>query len=329
MLIQTGRPLSEFGDADIAEFTAAITAREQAHGRQLKHYRTALHATRAVLYHLGAAAHPAHQESRAPALAVATALRRCPNSSRLIRWWPTWNAPSGTRTRSTVLGIACRLGHFARFLTDARPDVHLAGRTGSATPHRAVSGRGRRRPQPAHRNDLVGLRAALADSDRRAVDRRHQSNGAGPRHPARQLVFARDVPRLPRALPRYLPPDADRRLSAGAARLAEPAARRRVAVAAGHRDAHRRAARSRAGLRARGSRRGRLVEGAAGQARHRADGADRRGDPRAGRPDRRAPLARAAAAAPAHRQARSEFLLTHQGRRLSVDTLRAELSPRR
>ena len=31
--------------------------------------------------------------------------------------------------------------------------------------------------------------------------------------PGRKLVFARDVPRLPRALPRYLPPDADRRLS--------------------------------------------------------------------------------------------------------------------
>ncbi len=53
MLIQTGRPLSELDDADIAEFTAAITAREQARGRQLQHYRTALYATRAVLYHLG------------------------------------------------------------------------------------------------------------------------------------------------------------------------------------------------------------------------------------------------------------------------------------
>ena len=30
--------------------------------------------------------------------------------------------------------------------------------------------------------------------------------------PSRRLIFARDVPRLPRALPRYIPPDADRRL---------------------------------------------------------------------------------------------------------------------
>ena len=33
-----------------------------------------------------------------------------------------------------------------------------------------------------------------------------------PEAPGRRLIFARDVPRLPRALPRYIPPDADRRL---------------------------------------------------------------------------------------------------------------------
>jgi len=88
-----------------------------------------------------------------------------------------------------------------------------------------------------------------------------------------------------------------------AARLAQPAARRRVAAAARHRDAHRRAARPGTGLRARGAQLRGLVEGSAGQARHRADGAHRRRHPRPGRPDRRAPLARQAGAAPAHRPA--------------------------
>jgi integrase len=32
--------------------------------------------------------------------------------------------------------------------------------------------------------------------------------------PGRRLIFPRDAPRLPRPLPRYLPPDADRRLAA-------------------------------------------------------------------------------------------------------------------
>jgi integrase len=34
-----------------------------------------------------------------------------------------------------------------------------------------------------------------------------------PEAPARRLIFARDMPRLPRVLPRYIPPDADRRLA--------------------------------------------------------------------------------------------------------------------
>jgi hypothetical protein len=52
MLIQAGRPLGELVDTDAEEFEAAITARERAHDHTLKHYRTALQATRAVLYHL-------------------------------------------------------------------------------------------------------------------------------------------------------------------------------------------------------------------------------------------------------------------------------------
>src|SRR5208283_3172694 len=32
--------------------------------------------------------------------------------------------------------------------------------------------------------------------------------------PARRLVFRSDIPKLPRALPRYLPPDSDRSLAA-------------------------------------------------------------------------------------------------------------------
>src|SRR5699024_10076363 len=35
-----------------------------------------------------------------------------------------------------------------------------------------------------------------------------------PEAPARRLVFRSDLPKLPRALPRYLPPDTDRQLTA-------------------------------------------------------------------------------------------------------------------
>lgn len=79
VLIQTRNPLAELGDADIAEFDAAITAQEQTHQRTFKHYRTALHATRGVLYHLDGQVTADREEHRASALAVAAPLRRCLN----------------------------------------------------------------------------------------------------------------------------------------------------------------------------------------------------------------------------------------------------------
>ncbi|QYB00233.1 site-specific integrase (plasmid) [Rhodococcus sp. USK10] len=212
MLIQTGRPLGELADADADEFGAAITARERAHDRTLKHYRTALAATRGVLYHLDGHLTPTAKH---------TAHLRWP-------WWRHFDgAPagladslvaylecaSGTRTRSTVLGIAARLGHFVRFLTeqDSTP-TSLADldRQRHIEPYLAAVA--------AARNPRTG--AILSASERRSriltlgrlIDDINEWGWA--EAPGRKLVFARDVPRLPRALPRYLPPDADRRLTA-------------------------------------------------------------------------------------------------------------------
>jgi hypothetical protein len=92
MLIQTGRPLHELHDADIAEFEAAITAREQAHDHTLKHYRTALRATRAVLYHLDGHLTPRRKTPRTcagPGGVTSTVSR----PGWPTRWSPTWNAP--------------------------------------------------------------------------------------------------------------------------------------------------------------------------------------------------------------------------------------------
>jgi integrase len=212
MLIQTGRPLSELRDTDITEFAAAITARERAHGRQLKHYRTALHATRAVLYHLDGRVTPTAK-----------------NTAHLRRPWrhhfagaPTQVADSlvtylecaqATRTRSTMLTMASRLGHFARFLAAHDPALSSLGgldRQRHIEPYLAAV--------TAARNPRTGT--VLSASERRSrvltvgrlIDDINEWGWA--ESPGRKLIFARDVPRLPRALPRYLPPDADRRLSA-------------------------------------------------------------------------------------------------------------------
>jgi len=127
MLIQTRRPLLELTDADIAEFDTAISAREQQGGQPLKHYHTALYATRTVLYHLGA-----------PVTTVAT------KKSAHLRWpWERHftdvpdpiarslvaylECASGTRTRSTVLAMAGRLAHFARQLAAIDPELASLG----------------------------------------------------------------------------------------------------------------------------------------------------------------------------------------------------------
>jgi hypothetical protein len=133
MLIQTGHPLSELDDTDIADFTAAITAREQAHQRRLQHYRTALYATRAVLYHLGGSLTPTAKNTahlrwpwRRHFASVPTGL-----ADSLVAYL---ECASGTRTRSTVLGIASRLA-FRPVPRSARSSVKQPGRPRSATSH--------------------------------------------------------------------------------------------------------------------------------------------------------------------------------------------------
>jgi integrase len=323
MLIQTGRQLGGLDDADLAEFADAITAREQAHARQLKHYRTALNATRAVLYHL---------DGRVTSTARNTAHLRWP-WRRHFDGVPTGLADSlvaylecalGTRTRSTVLGIAVRLGHFARFLAEHDPALtSLAGldRQRHIEPYLAAVA--------AAHNPRTG--AVLSASERRArvltvgrlIDDVNEWGWV--EAPGRKLIFARDVPRLPRALPRYLPPDADRGLSA--ALHAAPNRLRADALLL---------------LRATGMRIGELLDLELDCV-HEVPGAGAWLKVPLGKLDteRMVPIDNDTLdlvdRIVAHRSPGRplphprtgkpvEFLLTHQGRRVSVDTLRAELT---
>jgi integrase len=212
MLIQTGRPLNEIGDAEADEFEAAITDREQVHDHRFKHYRTALRATRAVLYHLDGHLTPTAKN---------TAHLRWPwrrhfdgvpagLADALVAYL---ECASGTRTRSTVLGIAGRLGHFARFLAQHDPaltslaaldrqrhiEPYLAAVAAACNPRTGTP------LSPSERRSRVLTVGRLIDDI---------NEWGWLQAPGRRLVFARDIPRLPRALPRYLPPDADRRLTA-------------------------------------------------------------------------------------------------------------------
>jgi integrase len=213
MLIQTGRPLTELTDADITAFAEAIASREQACRRPMKHYRDALYTSRTVIYHMGAPVTPAatkqtghlrwpwtrHFDGAAPGI-----------GRSLVAYL---ECASGTRVRSTILGMAGRLGHFARFLAACDPALaSLAGldRQHHIEPYLAAVA--------AARNPRTGT--VLSASERRSriltvgrmIDDIIEWGWA--EAPPRRLIFTRDIPRLPRALPRYLPPDADRALTA-------------------------------------------------------------------------------------------------------------------
>jgi hypothetical protein len=116
LLIQAGPPLTALTDTDIAAFDAAITARERACGRPLKHYRDALYTSRTVLYHMGAPVSPVARKSTFH-LRWPWARHFGGASPGIGRSLTAYlECASGTRVRSTVLAMAGRLGHFARFL---------------------------------------------------------------------------------------------------------------------------------------------------------------------------------------------------------------------
>jgi len=211
MLIQTGRRLDRLTDDDFADFAAAITEREARRGRVFAHYRDALYASRAVIYHLGAPAEPA------------------PRRSTLARWsWerhlegvgPQIRRPmvayleqiGATLARSSVQSTASELAHFGRFLARSDPglgSLALLDRRRHIEPYlSAVAGaQNRRTGAPIVASTAKGRIGSLG----RFLEA--MAEWGWPEAPARRLVFPRDAPRLPHPLPRYLPPDADRALA--------------------------------------------------------------------------------------------------------------------
>jgi site-specific recombinase XerD len=117
-----------------------------------------------------------------------------------------------TRSRTTVSAMGSELAHFGRFLAEADPDLDsLAGldRQRHIEPYlqavaRAVN----------HRTGAP-ISASTRRSRIQVVGRMLEdiTEWGWPEAPPRRLVFVRDSPRLPHPLPRYLPPDADRALT--------------------------------------------------------------------------------------------------------------------
>lgn len=209
VLLQTGRRLDDITVADLDALAEACRDREAATGQGWHHYRGALVCAHTVLFHLDIITTP-----------PAAAQQPEPIEARFAECLPALR-PSfvaylerklGTCRPKTVSSLATRLAHFARFVTATDPGLT------------SLAGLDRRRHIEPYLNSVAGATATAtgepvtaADQDRRIRAVEHMlaeiSEWGWDDAPGRRLIFRSDHPRLPRPLPRYLPVDADRRLT--------------------------------------------------------------------------------------------------------------------
>ena len=160
-----------------------------------------------MLFHLGVLPRPPADPRRRPGLGGHYSGVAEPLRGLLLDYCAQTAA---TRAPATVKAIASHLAGFGRFLSACDPpvtDLAALDRRAHIEPWLASLAAARHPDGRAHsighrRGQILTVRQFLADI----------TEWGWPAAPARPLLFARDVPDAPHPLPRYLPPDADRRL---------------------------------------------------------------------------------------------------------------------
>ena len=209
LLIQTGRRLDHLTAGDMDALADACRAREAATGQGWRHYRTALVCAHTVLFHLDIVTAPPGPQ-RDPDTFEARLADCHPNlRPALVAYL---ERKGGTCRPKTVSSLATRLAHFARFLAEHDPALD------------SLAGLDRRRHIEPYLNSVAntvtsktGQAITVADQDRRIRAVGHMlaeiTEWGWDDAPPRKLIFRTDHPRQPRPLPRYVPVDADRRLT--------------------------------------------------------------------------------------------------------------------
>lgn len=209
LLIQTGRALEQLTLSDLAEFTAACHDRQERTGKGHHHYLSALSNTQRVLFHLDIldtlprSGGPVPFEERLAGVAE-------PVRGAMIAYL---NRKLATCKPKTVTGMTTRLMHFGVFL--AQIDPGLA----------SIRDLDRRRHIEPYLNSLTTARSIKDGEPITVADRARRvlalscflsdiTEWGWDEAPARKLLFRDDIPKTPQTLPRYLPVDVDRRLTA-------------------------------------------------------------------------------------------------------------------
>ena len=203
LLIQTGRRLNMLTDNDFDDLLAASAAR---HGgaKPSRHYSSAAHTARQVMFHLDVLTAP---PINATSLLRQSFEQRMRDATPALR--PSFVAYldrlTATHSRGTVTGTASRLNHFAAHLAAVDPDLasladldrrrHIETYL-TATAAATHSRTGAPLQASERRGRVLALHCLLNDI----------GEWGWPEAPKRRLVFRSDIPKLPRALPRYLTP---------------------------------------------------------------------------------------------------------------------------
>ena len=211
VLLQTGKRLEDLSVEDLDAFDAAVADAERRAGRRLPHYTGSAYLTKSILYHLGIL-NEAPSTLRAKQRTWAQRMDGVPPG--LLDTFASYlERLSATQVPGTVTSRATRLGLFGRFLAGLDPQLQsLAGldRQQHIEPYLSAVAEAR--------NSFTGAPISVSERRLRIFAVRCMlediAEWGWPDAPIRRLVFAGDLPRLPRPLPRYLPPDADRRLVA-------------------------------------------------------------------------------------------------------------------
>ncbi|WP_344089206.1 tyrosine-type recombinase/integrase, partial [Nostocoides veronense] len=208
VLFATGKRLTDLVHDDFDALAVAGLARQAATGRTWKHYRATATGAKTVLYHHGVLpALPEPFEQRWP---FARRLAHVPEPMHaiLVRYL---QHKSVTCRPATVSSLATRLAAFGAYLAGTDPDAtpatldrcqHIEPWLASLTTAANTKAGGTLSvPEQARR--ILAVANFLTEI----------TEWGWPEAPTRRLMFPSDNPRLPQPLPRFLPPDADRRLT--------------------------------------------------------------------------------------------------------------------
>jgi len=229
VLVWSGKQLRELSEDDLDGFRSAVEASPAATRWSRRSYNARLFSIRVLLFELGTLAVPPRRAYRAATLTERFAVVPAPEIRRAMTAYV--EARSAVLARSSIEGLANDLILFGEYLGAHHPEIgslralersHVEG---FLVWNRTRPWRGRlARPQAvsisvAHEAVLT-LRNFLDDITLWGWAER----------PARRVIFASDVPRLPRPLPRALAPNVDAALMAAVERLADPFARTAITL---------------------------------------------------------------------------------------------------